>query len=132
MVNSPKISATAAAPPIPATGPPSTAHIAATSIIPSTPRLMMPLRCITSSPCTTRSSGVDARSASGIRSAIWSYTFESDQDENHDGLAECGQSGRDVRAPLQLSGPGSHRAEEERRGDAGERMQLRQKRDGDS
>src|SRR5688572_12017476 len=131
MVNSPKISATAAAPPIPATGPPSTAHIAATSIIPSTPRLMMPLRCTTSSPCTARSRGVDARSASGIRSAIWSSTFESDQNQDHHRLAERGQRGGDVCASLQLTGTGDDRTEKDRRGDAAQRMQLGEERDGD-
>src|SRR5687767_1135931 len=115
MVKNPNKSATAAAPAIPAAGPASTAHIAATSIIPSMPRLRMPLRCTTSSPCTARSRGVDARSASGIRSASCSYTFESDQNENDHGLAEGGHGGGNVRASLQFTGAGDERAEEDRR-----------------
>src|SRR3954452_14277226 len=48
-----------------------TAVIAAVSIIPSMPRLIMPARSTTSSPRTASSSGVDATIASGMAARSW-------------------------------------------------------------
>src|SRR5215210_6552623 len=112
------------------------AVIAAINIIPSMPRLMMPLRWTTSSPSTARSSGVAARSASGselpIKSTTSSNMFESDEHENHDGLSERGHGGGDVRGALQLARSGDERAEEERRRERSEGMELCEQRHGDA
>src|SRR5688500_14848688 len=80
--------------------------IAATSIIPSMPRLIMPPRWTTSSPSTARRSGIEATSASGTASASSSNTFEDDQHENDHGLRERRHARGDVRGALQLARAG--------------------------
>src|ERR1051325_11810074 len=145
IVKMPNSSATIAAPTRPPTKPiktlcvacaARTAVIAAVSIIPSMPRLMMPLRWTTSSPSTARRSGVDATMASGSDCTRTSITAaeapEEDEHEDHDGLAERGHARGDAGAALQLAGSGHERAEEERRGNGRERMQTGEQRHGDA
>src|SRR5215212_8143354 len=140
MAKMPKRRAISAAPAMPPAKPSSTLFVAcaastevmaAASIIPSMPRLMMPLRWTTSSPCTARSSGVAATMASGITSSAASNMLESDQHEDDRGLAEGGHGGGDVGGALQFARAGDQRAEEEGGGERGKRMELREQRHGD-
>src|SRR6185295_578231 len=108
----------------------STAVIAAVSIIPSMPRLIMPARWTTSSPSTASSSGVDATMAIGSAWRMTSITCapapEDDEHEDHDGLSERRHVGGDPRRALQFAGAGDERAEEDRRRDRRQRMELRE------
>src|SRR5579859_217267 len=106
--------------------------IAAHSIMPSMPRLMMPLRWTTSSPSTASSSGVDATIASRIESITCVIPPERDQREDHHRLSECGHGRRDAGGPLQLARAACKCAEEKRRDERGARVELREQRDGDS
>src|SRR5207244_9971284 len=124
MANSPNSAPTAAAPTTPPTKPTSalsvhcaatTDVIAAASIIPSMPRLIMPARSTTSSPSTASSSGVDATMASSSRSIPGTHPPEGDEGEDHHRLPERGDGGGDAGGALQLAGAGSQRAEENRR-----------------
>src|SRR5687768_8681229 len=143
MTKKPKTIATSNAPAMPPRNPSATlfvscaartAVIAATSIIPSMPRLMIPLRCTTSSPCTARSSGVAARIASGraLMTRSRSSIFEPNEHEDHDRLTQRRDAGGDVGGALQLARARDERAEEKCRADCRERVKLREQRDGDA
>src|SRR5947209_1819738 len=145
MAKMPKIAATNSAPRMPPANPASTlcvaccastAVIAAVSIIPSMPRLMMPARCTTISPSTASSSGVEAMIAIGSACRMTSITCapapEKNEDEDHDRFAEDRHVRGDAGRSLQLARAGGERAEEDRRRDRRQRMQLRQQRDGDA
>src|SRR5258707_4229751 len=114
----------------------STDVIAAVSIIPSIPRLMMPLRSTTSSPSTASSSGVEATiastTASIMRPLLQPPRAEEDEGQDDDGLSERDDGRRDVGRPLQLTRARGQRAEEERRGERGQRMKLREESDRDT
>src|SRR5213593_295767 len=141
MVKSPNSAPAAAAPTIPPAKPAiallvncaaTTEVIAAVSIIPSMPRLIMPARSTTSSPSTASSSGVDATMASRMTSIPGTHPPERDERENHHRLPERGDGRRDVRGALQLAGARCQRAEKNRRGQRGQRMQLAEQRHGDA
>src|SRR5260221_1342744 len=114
----------------------STDVIAAVSIIPSIPRLMMPLRSTTSSPSTASSSGVEATiastTASIMRRLLQPPRAEEDEGQADDGLSERGHGRGDVDGPLQLVGAGRERAEKECRGQRGQGMELGEQRHGDA
>src|SRR5579872_4168692 len=123
----------AAAPNTPAMKlPNSTDVIAATSIVPSMPRLMMPLRWTMTSPSTASSRGVEATMASRSASIACTEAPEGDQHENDGGLAERRHGRGDVRRALQLARTARQRAEKNRGEQRRQRMQLRQKSDRDS
>src|SRR5438067_2703646 len=141
MAKRPNSAPTAAAPTTPPTKPTmtlcvhcvaTTEVIAAVSIIPSMPRLIMPARSTTNSPSTASSSGVDATMASRMTSIPGTHPPEGDEGEDHHRLSERGDGRGDVRGALQLSGAGGQRAEENRRGQRGQRMQLSEERHGDA
>src|SRR5262245_44742760 len=141
MAKRPNSAPTAAAPTTPPANPrttllvscvATTVVIAAVSIIPSMPRLIMPARSTTSSPSTARSSGVAATMASSSTSIPGTHPPEGDEGEDHDGLAERGHGGGDVRGALQLARAGGQGAEEERRRERAQRMQLGQQCHGDA
>src|SRR6266446_9793626 len=114
----------------------STDVIAAVSIIPSMPRLMMPLRSTTSSPSTASSSGVEATiastTASIMRRLLQPQRAEEDEGQDHDGLSERGHGRGNVGGALQLARAGRERAEEECGGQRGQRMELGEQRHGDA
>src|SRR4051812_22096908 len=141
MAKSPNSAPTAAAPATPPAKPSAmlpvscvaaTAVIAAVSIIPSIPRLIIPARSTTSSPSTASSSGVAATIASSSTSIAGTHPPERDEREDHHRLAEGGDRRRDVRGALQLARAGGQRAEENGRRERGQRMQLRQQRHRDA
>src|SRR5216684_3009905 len=98
----------------------STDVIAAVSIIPSIPMLIIPLRSTTSSPSTASSSGVEATIASAtasiMRRLLQPPCAEEDEGKNDDGLSERGHGRGNVGGALQLASAGRERAEEECRG----------------